>query len=296
MTECIFSPRSLKWLLIRKLPASKACLIVRYPVSESHFCGLTRQVCQCMFHGFQGGGGVMFSILCSPKFDLGGRRTHSVSALLLVQSRWCGRFSINPKRTMQMGSIQTMLMGCLWIVQVVKRSRADVRSTKMREIVNHNLLLTTRLVFLYRCGFCDSTLHTSDVRRFAGRYFWHFVRYVPSSWIDIRGTGIKPRAENFIWAYDWLFHTATKVWRKVLTLWHWFGAYCLGSKNCFGQSIILIPHPLSRVVPEQQERSVAFLRFYVSVSTVLLEIWHLRLLGPLSSRIHRVWRRCHWNR
>ncbi len=81
-----------------------ASFIVRHPTGSCTFSGLTWQVGQCMLDGLWGGG-VTISILrrrgggsCSPFFtggyvlktlfpkpnDGGGRRTHSVSALLLV--------------------------------------------------------------------------------------------------------------------------------------------------------------------------------------------------------------------
>ena len=41
-----------------KLKSETGRLVVRRPERESHFCGLTWQVGQCLFHGF---GGVMFS-------------------------------------------------------------------------------------------------------------------------------------------------------------------------------------------------------------------------------------------
>ncbi len=53
------------------LPASKGTdplrrnvLIVRCPVWESHFSGLTQQVGLCRFHGFHG-----YQVSCSPKFS-----------------------------------------------------------------------------------------------------------------------------------------------------------------------------------------------------------------------------------
>ncbi len=85
-------------------PEYHAPLVVRHPVRELHFRGLTRQVgVVCWMVSWDGGGcvqhlhspggscspfstgrGVVFSKLCSPGQVMGGRRTHSVSALLLV--------------------------------------------------------------------------------------------------------------------------------------------------------------------------------------------------------------------